>query len=261
MITRNTILAQSDRVVLEDIIVKKGRIVLFGDLRAAYSNRYGYQALKNRLSKLVQAGWLVRLKRGQYLIITDFTTLGVNDIHQYVIAQAFNEDSYISLESALQYHSMFDQMLIRLDGITKGVARSYKLQGSTYKFSHIKDNLYFGFTEERIDRSYSVQIAEAEKALLDMLYFRTSGYSTSLVLEKLHDYRQQLDFVKLQAYAQRYGVGMVRKVGFILDYLGVDTTELYTKTEVKQNSFSKFAATDRTFNAKWRIYYDSTLFN
>lgn len=260
MITKNTLLSQNDLSVLEKVIIKRGRVASFDDLREAFGSDYSYQEIKNRVSQLARAGWLIRLKRGLYIIITDISTLGFNDLHQFVTSQMLNMHSYISFEAALQHYGMFDQMLKRIDGVTAGVARSYDVQDTTYKFFHIREELYFGFTAQVVDKSFGTLIADKEKALLDMLYFRASDYTTSLVLEKLQDYKHEIDFAKLQDYAKRYGIGMVRKVGFLLDYVEVDTNKLYNKKEVKKNSFSKFDAEARDFNAKWRVYYDSTVF-
>jgi predicted transcriptional regulator of viral defense system len=260
MITRNTILSQSDLSILEKVIIKRGKVASFDDLREAFGSDYSYQEIKNRVSQLVHTGWLIRLKRGLYVIITDISTLGFNDIHQFAISQMLNTESYISFEAALQHYGMFDQMIKRIDGVTARVARSYDVQDNTYRFYHIKNELYFGFSAQFVEKNFGVNVADKEKALLDILYFRVSNYSMSIVLEKLQDYKHEIDFNKLQDYAKRYGTGMVRKVGFLLDSIDVNSEKLYNKKEVKKNSFSKFDADAHDFNAKWRVYYDTTIF-
>jgi predicted transcriptional regulator of viral defense system len=122
---------------------------------------------------------------------------------------------------------------------------------------YIQPDYYFGFQTEQVG-GQRVAIAEKEKAILDILYFRSSAYAASLVLEKLEDYREDFDFDKLKDYSKRYSLGMVRKVGFLLDHTGVDTTDFATK-EVKSNSYTKLTNTADQFNAKWRLYYDAHL--
>jgi hypothetical protein len=53
-------------------------------------------------------------------------------------------------------------------------------------------------------------------------------------------------------------VGMVRKVGFLLDQLDVDTRNLMTP-DVKKSSYNKLTQGADQFNAKWRLYYDPHL--
>lgn len=258
METKNIALSYTDLLLLETLIMRQGRIVSFEQIQDMYTAAISRQAVKQRVARLARAGWLVRLKRGVYLVNTDISTLGVSELSEYVISHALHPDAYISCEAALQYHGLFDQLLARIDAVTTQDTRTYTVGATTYTFAMIKRELYFGFTTEAIG-AFPVQMAEAEKALLDMLYLRASDYSVSLILEKLHDYKERLDFQKLQAYTERYSLGMVRKVGFLLDQVGIDTTALFSHANVKKNSYNKLGHTTDQFNAKWRLYYDTHL--
>lgn len=257
MQTLNTVLSRTDQILLEDTIVRYGRIVSFAQLYMVMSDLTISKATaRQRIARLVDKGWLIRLKNGLYLVVTDISTLGSNDLSEYVIAQALNSNSYISSESALQYHGMYDQMLRAVTSITDAYARDYEIGETTYTFASIKKDLYFGFTTEAVDNTYRVQIADAEKALLDMLYFGRSAYAVNMVLEKLRDYQHQLDFAKLERYAQKYGVGMIRLLGLLLDQIGIDTTSLLANTKAHAGTYNKMTAKSSEFNAKWRLYYD-----
>jgi len=256
MQTINTILSQSELKLLENTILKFGRIATFEQISSLFEATEARGSIRRKVALLAKRGWLVRIRKGQYVVITDISTLGSNDLSEYVIAQAIHKDSYISFENALQYHGLFDQLLNTVGSVTAAYARKHIVQKTTYLFSRVKKDLYFGFTQEVVGESYRVNMAEKEKALLDMLYFKTSAYAVSIVLEKLREYKHRLDFKKLQEYAKRYGVGMVRTAGFLLDQAGVDTTELLTYAKRKQNSYNKLTAKASKFDAKWRLYYD-----
>ena len=255
----NTILSRSDQVLLEDTLVRYGRIISFAQLYMVMGDvtTITKATARQRIARLVDKGWLIRLKSGLYLIVTDISTLGSNDLSEYVIAQALNNDSYISSESALQYHGMYDQMLSAVTSITDGYARDYQIGETTYAFASIKKDLYFGFAIEIVNNTYKVQIAGAEKALLDMLYFGRSAHAVNMVLEKLRDYQHQLDFAKLENHAAKYGVGIVRLLGFLLDQLDIDTTSLLRNAKVHGNTYNKMTSKSSEFNAKWRLYYDT----
>lgn len=120
-------------------------------------------------------------------MVTDVSTLGFADVSDVVITQAFTADSYVSFERALQHCGMFDRLLARIDSVTTGKTKTYKVLETTYTFSKSKQAIYFGFVQEIVN-GHQVNIAEKEKALLDMLYFRSSVYAVSLVLEKLQTY-------------------------------------------------------------------------
>jgi predicted transcriptional regulator of viral defense system len=258
METRNTILSQKDLELLEAIVLRYGKIVSSEQIRDAIGKNITRGAALKRVAGMSKAGWLIRLKKGVYLVVTDISTLGFTDVSELLIAQSYNQDSYISFESALQYHAMFDQMLARIDAVTIRTARTYQVLNTTYTFSSIKKELYFGFTQESVNNQ-NVNVAEIEKAILDLLYFRSSGYTVSLVIEKLREYQDQFDFKKLKEYSILYSLGMVRKIGFLLDQIDVDTTDLFSQNQVKKNSFSKLTQDAGQFNAKWRLYYDPAI--
>lgn len=257
MDTKNTILSQKDLSLLEEAILRFGRVVSFDDLSSIFTTSYGEGESKQRISLLSKRGWLVRIKRGLYIVITDISTLGFSDLSELTVSQTLNQDSYISLENALQHYSMFDQMLSGVEAVTDKRARNYKVQNKNYRFSHIKKELYFGFNTEIIE-GREVKIAEKEKALLDMLYFRSSSYNVDLVLEKLKNYQHDIDFKKLKTYAKRFGLSMIREVGFLLDLLKVDTQDLHL-LEKGKGGYSKMSANSTEFNARWRLYYDSSI--
>jgi predicted transcriptional regulator of viral defense system len=258
MKTRNTILSQKDLDFLEAIVLRHGKIVTFEQIYQSLAQNTSRGAARARVAGLTEAGWLVRLKKGLYLVVTDISTLGFADVSELVIAQSLNPDSYISFEAALQHHGMFDQLLSRIDVVTTGVTKTYQVLQTTYSFSSIKAELYFGFASETINKQ-NVNVAEKEKAILDLLYFRSSAYATSLVMEKLKEYQDQFDFKKLTDYSVRFSLGMVRKTGFLLDHLGVDTSELFLHSQVKKNTYSRLTSDAAQFNAKWRLYYDPQL--
>src|SRR6266702_6759463 len=100
---KNTILSQSELAILENAIVKYRKIVTFDELATLYVGE-SRETIRKKVALLVQKGWLIRLKKGQYSIITSISTLGFNDLSEYVVAQTLQKDSYISFESAIQYH-------------------------------------------------------------------------------------------------------------------------------------------------------------
>lgn len=254
---KNTILSQKDFDLLEAVVLRYGKIVSFEQIREVIGDTSSVGAVRSRVAQISQAGWLIRLKRGLYLVVTDISTLGMADVSDLVIAQILIEESYISFEAALQYHGMFDQLLKRIDAVTTQMPKRYTVQQTTYTYSKIKEDLYFGFRREKIG-NHTVQIAQAEKAILDILYFRATDYAATLVLEKLRDYEDELDFAKLKQYSTTYSVGMVRKIGFLLDLIGTETDDLLTD-DVRKNSYNKFSKNADQFNAKWRLYYDPHL--
>ena len=152
---------------------------------------------------------------------------------------------------------MFDQMLSTAAAVTFKRVRKYKIKGADVRFFKIKKELYFGFTQERSDIGL-VNIAQKEKALLDIIYFRSTQYYSSLIWEKFSEYRRTLDFDLLKQYARKFNLGVIRQVGFFLDRLGVDTSDLI-KIVSGKTSYSRMAKESKDFDAKWRLYFDRSI--
>ncbi|OIO75162.1 MAG: hypothetical protein AUJ85_03825 [Elusimicrobia bacterium CG1_02_37_114] len=258
MATKYTILSKKDAKLLEEAIVRYGRIITFKQLQKLLKDVYeSNQAIRNRISFLIKSGWLVRIKNGLYVIITDISSLSFNDISGLSIAQALNRDSYISFENALQHYGMFDQMLTTVDAVTYKRARKYNMQSIKIRFFKIKKGLYFGFNRQRSDVGL-VNIASREKALLDMLYFRSGNYNISLIWEKMKEYKQDIDLLFLKKSAIKFGIGTIRKMGLLLDTLGVNTEDLYLHI-AGNRGYDRMTKESRIFNSKWRVYFDDKI--
>ncbi|MFH1565016.1 MAG: hypothetical protein ABIC82_04155 [bacterium] len=255
---KNTILSEKDAKIIEKIILRFGRIVSAENLMKVFAEEgYSEGSAHNRIQTIYKAGWFLRIKKGLYLIIENLTSRSISDMSLLLIARAIHKESYISLHSALNYYQMFDQYTKTVVSVNYEISRKYKFENHEFHFVKIAKKYFFGFTQIRQDGKL-VNIAFKEKALIDFLYLDKSFYSASLVFEKIRDNKNEIDFIKLQDYALKYGVSIQRKIGFILDQVGVDSSRLLENVK-QQKGFSKFTKESKIFNTKWRIYYDDRI--
>ena len=257
MVTKNTILSKKDSNLLENAILKYGRIVSFEKLNEILKSDYSLAEAKNRVSLLAKLGWLMRIKRGLYVVVTDIGSLSTEGVSYYAMCQALNQDSYISFENALQYHGMFDQMLSTVGAVTFSRARHYKVKDTDIRFFRIKKNLYFGFSEERSDIGL-VNIASKEKALLDILYFRSNTYYASLIWEKLKENKDTINMSLLKEYAGKFTFDVIRQIGFFLDRLNIETDDL-KKLVKNKGGYSRMTEGSKKFDSKWRLYFENSV--
>jgi len=252
VVSKNTILTEKRLVDIEDIIAASGKIVTADDIHKALGRKYSKFVLKKRVYELKKNGWLIPLRRGLYFI-SDISSRGFVNISPVVIAGAFNKDSYVSLDSALNHYGLFEQMLRAVSSVTRLKSKKYVFQKNTYQYLKINKKLYFGFKTENIE-GYYAKVAELEKVILDYLYFKNDTYSIDLLLEKLQKAKDRIDFRKLFTYARKFPEAARRKLGFILDILKIDTEEL--RRIVGAKGYSRLTPNSKKFNAKWRLYYE-----
>lgn len=255
MTTKKTILSEKELNLVENLISKYGSIVDFAQIFSQLKDKLDRQEARNLVSKLVENGWLVRIKKGAYYITT-LESRGVAAISELVIAQILVTDSYISFESALQYHKIFDQRIRIVISLSLKKKKESEIQGIVYKFIKANEKNYYGW-EEALIEGRSVKIATLEKAVLDMLAYNRTAHSVDLVLEKLREYKDNFNWEKLNTFSQKQSTTVQRILGFLLDKIDMDSGYLHKLTKKKKGGSSYMTSGSKLFNAKWRLYYHS----
>lgn len=252
---KSTILNKNDLKLLENAIVSYGIIVTFEQLQqAAKQFTHSDQYVHKWMSELTKKGWLVRLKRGLYAI-TSMESLGTLTLSPFIIAQKLVTKSYISFEAALQYHGMFDQLLQTIHAVTAEKNQSRIIQGTSYRFTRTQTKYYFGFTQEVIENKL-INVATAEKALLDLLHFDRTFRTLDMVNEKFQDYMQELDIARFMVFIKKEPIVVQRIIGFLFDQSGTNSHDIH-QLVLHHKGYSKMTADSTEFNAKWRLYYHS----
>jgi predicted transcriptional regulator of viral defense system len=252
---KRTVLTRPQLDVLEQIIAQVGQIVTFAQIvpflpvaTPAQQRRFVHQ--------LVQAGWLVRIKKGLYQV-ADLSSLGTLTLSPYTVAQLLAPESYVSFEAALQYHGLFDQLLNGTLSVSLRQYPTVELQGFAYQYVKTTQKYFYGWQEQPLD-GRMVKIAAPEKALIDMIQYHRTEYTADVVLEKLQAYQETLDFAVLQTYLLRANLTTQRIFGFFLDALQMDSTPLWRAAR-QSPAVSKLTPDSPAYNAKWRLYYEPAL--
>jgi predicted transcriptional regulator of viral defense system len=250
---KQTALTLKQSELLEDLIVKHGQVVTSDQIFREAERYWDYKQAKNLVTKLVKNGWLIRVKRGLYAI-SDLGTRGFLSLSPYVVANLLVPESYVSFELALQNYGMFDQFTDKTISISLKTYKSVKLNSTEYSYIKTKQEYYFGWQDIQLDNQ-SARVATPEKALLDMINFHRSQYSIDLVIEKLTEHKEDLDFARLNDYLSKFSITTIKIFGLIYDLLGIDSDELYELVKAKRST-NWMLPEDSKFNAKWRLYYN-----
>jgi predicted transcriptional regulator of viral defense system len=250
---KQTILSSQQSILLESLIVKHGKVVTSEQIYTLGKGMWGQQVMKNVVTRLTRNGWLIRVKRGLYAI-SDLSNRGFLSLSSYVVANLLVKDSYVSFESALAYHSLFDQLTNKTISIAQVQYKTVQLQSVEYSFVKVQNKWFFGWQEVSIDNK-TVRMATAEKALIDMIQFHKSKYTVDLVLEKLSQYKGSLDLQHMIEYLGKMSLTTIKIFGFLFDLLGIDSNNLYSQAKLKGTHW--MLSGDTKFNAKWRLYYDA----
>ncbi len=245
-------LTNTDIEILEQAIINFGSVVTFQQLTSLFEEPVEYARI--RISKLVNQGWLTRIKKGVY-VISEFSSRGSLAISHLAVVNHLEEDSYISFENALQFHGLFDQYLASICAITIIQKASRTIDGISYHFIKTKSEFFYGWEIHEIDHQ-TAKIATFEKALIDLIQFHRTRYSADLVLEKLVEYKGEVDFEKLISFLLRANLTTQRIFGFLLDLAGINSLPLLNSMQNSQSVSYLTNSENNTYNHKWKLYYD-----
>jgi len=247
-----TTLSSKELEIIEKLIVKHGNIV---DLAMIYKilNNKSNQEIKNIVSDLVKKGWLIRIKRGVF-VISNIASRGTIEFSQLTVSQIIESDSYISFEAALQHYGLFDQYLRVITSIGKKKTYVTNFSDWTFKYIKAKKDLFNSYKEFNMDGQL-VKIATKEKTILDFLTYRRTIGNIDLVIEKLKNYKNEFDIEQLIYLSKDCSITTIRTLGVILDLIDIDSSKLYGIVKNNKN-YSFMTTSSDIFNAKWRIYVD-----
>lgn len=116
------------------------------------------------LYRYTQKKFITRAKRGLYV----FPDALPPDLY---LANKLYEPSYISLEFALSYHRVIPENVYEITSITPKATRRFEILGKAYSYRRLNKRMFTGYATQK-QKGFSFQIADAEKAFVDTLYYR-----------------------------------------------------------------------------------------
>lgn len=131
-----------------------------------------YKSIKDKIAALEQSGFLIRLKRGLFVV----APIVHNQVFsKELIANHIYGTSYISLQSALSFYGLIPERVHTVCSISIKRSRSFQTPIGNFDYSSVPTSYFsIGLRQEIINNEYAFLIASPEKALCDMIV-QTSG--------------------------------------------------------------------------------------
>lgn len=126
-----------------------------------------YKSPEDKISRLEQAGKIIRLKRGLYIISPE---LNNSQVSTPLIANHLYGPSYVSFETALSYHGCIPERTYLIKSATAKRKKFYKTPFGNFEYITVPV-LWFaiGLQQVIVIDNYAFIIASAEKALCDLI--------------------------------------------------------------------------------------------
>lgn len=133
-----------------------------------------------RLSRWVAQKKLIQLRKGKYLLPDRYRR---KKISHYSLSNYIYSPSYISLESALEYHGLIPEKVVEVQGVTPRLTKTWSTPLGRFTYQHIKQERFFGYQSETLSMEDTFQCALPEKALIDLFYLRKGEWSETRIRE------------------------------------------------------------------------------
>jgi predicted transcriptional regulator of viral defense system len=235
---------------------------IFGLKDAIAITKTSYDATRLLVEKLVKKGWLTRIIRGKYLILSLQEKAGtLKDWYSAASALADPYPYYISHYTALSLHNMTTQpVLIIYISTPKRIANRI-ISGVKFGFIYCPPKNLWGIQEKWVSKQAKIKISDPEKTIIDALSRPDLCGGLSEIAKAIWLTRKAIDYNILLKYARRFGVEAVsRRLGFILELYGLGNKKMLK--ELKGNSKS-FPLLDPTlpktgcYSKKWKLNINS----
>jgi len=149
-------------------------LLLSGEVSAAQ--------MRLQLSRWVKAGKLLQLRRGLYALAPIWQK--AEPPHPFLIANALQRGSYVSLQSALAFHGLIPEHVPVVTSVSPRRPETVRNKMGTFQFIHLADGLLFGYKRLEVAPRQFAFIASPEKALLDLVHL-TAGSAAPAFFREL----------------------------------------------------------------------------
>jgi len=135
------------------------------------------RTLEDIIKRLINSKILTKLERGKYYVANA-------QISDFEIAQFLYSPSYISFETALNYHGILSQFPIEITSATTKRRTTKLVNNKAFSYAKLNAKIFTGYYKED-----GYLIAYPEKALFDQLYMISKSIKTDEYLDEM-DYSQ-----------------------------------------------------------------------
>ena len=153
-------------------------------------------SLSVQLTRLVKAGLVKRIAYRWYE--NPFAPPSLEEI-----SMVLRYPSYLSMEYALSKHGVLSQTTYTFTLVTTKLPYTYRTEKAVYEYHQIHENLFWGYRKIGM-----INIAEPEKALLDLIYIRyvKNKDMKAFGIKSLFDdmYIDEISIEKLFMYSEKF---------------------------------------------------------
>jgi len=126
-----------------------------------------YKRPNDKISTLIEQGFLIPIKKGLYIIGPTFNSRKPNP---FTIANHISGPSYVSIDSALSHHGLIPERVYETSSVTIKISRLFTTPVGVFSYTRLPLPYYsFGIQRLAYTDKEHILIASPEKALFDKI--------------------------------------------------------------------------------------------
>lgn len=172
----------------------------------------------HRLVEWQKKGLIERIANGFY----KFSDVNFDEFTLFKLANKLYQPSYISLEAALRFYNLIPESVYSISSVTSRKTTSFKTPYGIFVYKKIKSDLIFGYSLLQ-QNSFTIKIAEPEKAILDFFYLHAELNSEDNINELRLNYtylQKIIDINKLISYLDIFNNKQLKKrINIFINFL------------------------------------------
>lgn len=181
-----------------DLPLFRGSLLLAGDRDPG--------DVRRQLSRWKAAGKVVQLRRDVYVLARPWRQV---EPHPFLVANELHRPSYVSLQSALAYHGFIPESVPVATSVTTRRPVTLQTDLGGFAFRHVHERMFFGYRRLSVigdgTRRQTALVADAAKALLDLVYLTPGGDSPEFIESLRLDGLNAVSESELRSLARRWG--------------------------------------------------------
>lgn len=195
-----------------------------------------------QLSRMVEAGLLLRIKEGVFYIIPfeQDSESFLPDWH--LLAEPLVGDKYyIGYYSALQIHNLITQPSLKEQIVVNKQIKpsSAELKGCKFQFIYHNNKHFFGSKKTWIDSYHRVLCSDLEKTFIDCLYKPEYAGGIIEIAKALYMAKDKINYNRLLEYALKFDVqAVIKRLGYLLELLSIETPIVDKLRETRTDSIA-----------------------
>jgi len=217
-------LSRAESTIVLDLEWRGQKTVTLSDLRGMLGSSDNYA--RQVAHKLVQKGWLERLRPGRYhLIPADRGPEGIADTNALAAGAALITPHFFSFGTACTHHGLTEQVFADAYIASPRARPPEVVRGTRFVFVLVRPEQFFGFAATNV-LGEPVQMATRERALLDALDRPRYAGGIAEVSRMVARSGGSLSWDSIIDLLRRWNESaLVQRLGYLLDLHGVSVPE------------------------------------